>query len=141
MRRYLLDTAPLAALLLGRPGAASLVTPWISNHEVATSILVYGESLEYLRSFPDFAQNGTALRTLLREIHPYGLTYSILERYADIRRELRRPHGSGLIRDVDTLISATALEQELTVVTTDSDFERVPDLNVLLIDREVLRAR
>lgn len=71
MRRYLLDTAPLAALLLGRPGAASLVTPWISNHEVATSILVYGEALEYLQSFPDFAHHRAALRTLLRAVHPY----------------------------------------------------------------------
>lgn len=42
---------------------------------------------------------------------------------------------------MDTLIGATALEQDLTVVTTDSDFARVPDINVLLIDREALRVR
>jgi hypothetical protein len=40
MRRYLLDTGPLAALLLGRPGATRLFTPWIRSQEAAMSILV-----------------------------------------------------------------------------------------------------
>ncbi len=53
-----------------------------------------------------------------------------MERYAEIRRTLRPPHGPGLIGDIDTLIAATALERHLTVVTTDSDYERVPDLKV-----------
>ena len=35
--------------------------------------------------------------------------------------------------DIDTLIAATALERDLTVVTTDQDFERVPGLKVMLI--------
>jgi len=60
----------------------------------------------------------------------YFLTYSILERYAEIRRALRPPYGPGLIGDIDTLIAATALERNLTIVTTDSDYERVPDLKV-----------
>lgn len=51
-------------------------------------------------------------------------TYAILGRYADLRRQLRPPHGPGLIGDVDALIAATALEHDLTLVTTDTDFER-----------------
>jgi hypothetical protein len=39
MRRYLLDTSPLAALLLARPAAVALITPWMERHEAATSIL------------------------------------------------------------------------------------------------------
>jgi predicted nucleic acid-binding protein len=70
---------------------------------------------------------------LLREVYPYFLTYAILDRYADIRWQLRPPHGPGLIGDIDTLIAATALERGLTVVTTDSDFERVPQLKVMLM--------
>lgn len=46
-------------------------------------------------------------------------TYAILERYADLRRQLRPPYGPGLIGDIDTLIAATALEHDLTLVTTD----------------------
>lgn len=48
---------------------------------------------------------------------------------------MRAPYGTGLIGDIDTLIAATALERNLTVVTIDADFQRVPGLNVLLLPR------
>ena len=140
MRRYLLDTSLLAAYLFGRLHAVELITPWITRREAATSILVYGEVLEHLKSKPDFPRHRTSLRRLLREVFPDFLTYSIMERYADIRRLMRR-QGPGLIGDVDTLIAATALERDLTVVTTDSDFERVPDLRTILVPRKSLEAR
>jgi predicted nucleic acid-binding protein len=56
-----------------------------------------------------------------------------MERYADLRRAMRPPHGPGLIGDVDTLTAATALDRNLTVVTTDRDFQRVPGLAVMLV--------
>lgn len=139
MRRYLLDTAPLAALLQGRPRAVTQMRPWIERHEATTSILVYAEVTEYLQGLPDASNRQGSLRAFLREVTPYFLTYPILERYAAIRRQLRPPHGPGLIGDIDTLIAATALERNLTVVTTDSDFQRVSDLEVLLLSREGLR--
>ena len=46
MRRYLIDTAPLAAYLLGRPRAVAVIDPWLDRHEAATSILAYGEVTE-----------------------------------------------------------------------------------------------
>jgi predicted nucleic acid-binding protein len=61
---------------------------------------------------------------------PYPLTYPILVRYVDIRRTLRPQHKD--IGDIDTLIAATALEEHLTLVTIDHDFERVPKLKVQL---------
>lgn len=134
MRRFLLDSAPLAAYLHGRKPAVDLITPWLTRHEVATSILVYAEVTEYLKGLADFAKRQHDLQTLLREIYPYFLTYSILDRYADIRRQLRPPHGPGLIGDIDTLIAATALERSLTIVTTDRDFERVPGLKISLLN-------
>ncbi len=138
MSRYLLDTAPLAALLNNRPAAVALITPWIIRDEAATSIVVYGEVIEYFRGRPNFATYQQGLRNLLRGVHPYGLTYSTLERYADIRRQLRPPHGPGLIGDIDTLIAATALERNLTMVTIDTDFQRVPGLAVMLLPRSAL---
>ena len=74
-----------------------------------------------------------------REVYPYFLTYPIVERYAELRLQMRRPRGQGLIGDVDTLIAATALERNLTVVTTDDDFQRIPGLNVHLVPRASLR--
>ena len=130
MRRYLLDTGPLGAYLQGREPAVDLILPWIRRAEAATSILVYGELIEYIKSLHDYPTRYMGLRGLLGAIYPYFLTYSILERYAEIRRTLRPPHGPGLIGDIDTLIAATALERNLTVVTTDGDYERVPGLKV-----------
>lgn len=121
-------------IFYGRKAAVDLIAPWIIHSEVATSILVYAEVIEYLKSLPDFSHLKDQLRLLLGEVYPYFLTYSILERYADIRRLLRPPYGPGLIGDIDTLIAATALEVGLTMVTTDSDFERVPDLEVIRVD-------
>lgn len=139
MRQYLLDTAPLAALLFGRPGATALITPWMTRSEVATSILAYGEVVEYLRGFPDFSLRRADLRSLLRSVHPYFLTYAIMERYADLRRQLRPPPGPGLIGDIDSLIAPTASEQNLTLVTADSDFQRVPGLKIMRLARSDLR--
>jgi predicted nucleic acid-binding protein len=139
MRRYLLDTAPLAALLLARPVAVDLIRPWLHRHEVATSILAYAEVVGYIKDFSDVARRQPQLRALLGEVYPYFLTYPILERYTDIRRSLRKPHGKGLIGDIDNLIAATALERNLTVVTIDTDFQRVPHLNVILLSPTTLK--
>jgi predicted nucleic acid-binding protein len=46
---------------------------------------------------------------------------------------LRPPYGPGLIGDIDVLIAATAIEHDLTIVTTDGDFERVPNLKSMIV--------
>lgn len=137
MRRYLLDTTPLTTYLKGIDSARELIQPWIMRQEAATSILVYSEVTEYNKGFPDVARRQEHLRRLLREVSPYVPTFAILERYAELRRQLRPPHGPGLIDDIDTLIAATALEHGLTLVTTDADFERVPDLRLTLLPRRM----
>jgi predicted nucleic acid-binding protein len=111
-----------------------LIIPLIREHQAATSILVYAEVIEYLKGLSDFPRRRQQLQIFLREIYPYFLTYAIVERYADIRRAMRAPHGPGIIGDVDTLIAATALERHLTVVTLDRDFTRVPGPRVQLLE-------
>jgi predicted nucleic acid-binding protein len=141
MRRYLLDTGPLAALLHARPRVVEIVRPWMLEHEACTSIVAYGEVVEYILGLGDFQGRQDSLRILLREVVPLFLTYPIVERYSQIRRQLRPPHGPGLIGDIDTLIAATALERDLTIVTVDDDFRRVPGLRVILLSRDALRQR
>ena len=138
MRRYLLDTGPLGAYLQGRPAVIELVTPWLERRKASTSILAYAEVVEYIKGFPQFSNLHAQLHRLLCQVYPYFLTYHILERYADIRRTLRRPHGPGLIGDIDTLIAATALERNLTVVTIDRNFQRIPNLRVVLLSRTTM---
>jgi predicted nucleic acid-binding protein len=132
--RYLLDSGPLAAYLSGRPDVRDMIDSWRSGFEATTSMLVYGEIIEYLKSRPNFPDRRDNLLRLLEDVIPFCLTYPVMERYADIRRQLRPPYGPGLIGDVDTLIAAIALEHDLTVITMDSDFQRVPGLRVQLID-------
>ncbi len=139
MRRHLLDTTPLAGLLTNRPALVSLLSPALARDELATSIVVYGEVLERIKGAPDYARRHAGLRQLARGVRPYLITYPIVDRYADLRRQLRPPHGPGLIGDIDTLIAATALTHDLELVTTDGDFPRVPGLRVLLLDRATLR--
>jgi tRNA(fMet)-specific endonuclease VapC len=139
MKRYLLDANVLGAYLQERPGALSLARTWIHNDEAATSIVIYGELTEYLKSFPNFPRHQAALRTLLRKVRPYPLTYALLEQYADLRRAMRPPYGPGLIGDIDTIIAATALHYGLTLVTTDGDFTRVPDLSLMHIPLRSLK--
>ncbi len=134
MKRYLLDTGPLAAYLQNRERAVRLIQPLIKRHEVAASIIVYAEVTEYIKGLSNFPERHSDLRHLLGEVYPYFLTYPILERYADLRRTLRPPQGKGLIGDMDTLIAATALERDLTLITMDTDFNRVPQLNYTLLD-------
>jgi tRNA(fMet)-specific endonuclease VapC len=130
MKKYLLDASPLASLLAGRPAAVALMGPWLVRREVATSVLVVGEVLEHIKGFPDYANRRLALRRLLLRVYPYGLGLQTMDHYATIRRSLRPPHGPGLIGDLDTLIAATAIEHKMTLVTSDSDFQRVPGLQV-----------
>jgi tRNA(fMet)-specific endonuclease VapC len=136
VKRYLLDNGPLVALAKGRAGAERLMRAWVANDEAATSILVYGETIEYFRVLPDYPRHRARLRDLLQGVMPYRLTYPILERYAELRLAMR-PTGT-LIGDVDTLIAATALRYGLTVVTLDGDYARVIGLSVLRLDRSAL---
>ena len=115
---------------MGHRKAISLISPWITSREAVTSILVYGETYEYVHGFPNHSiMQGQLQSLLLGPIPAYNLTFSILERYAAIRRALR-PTNS-LIGDVDTLIAATALEYSLAVVTANPrHFQRVPGRQV-----------
>ena len=132
MRKYLLDTSVVAGYLLARTKAIQLVRPLLAQEEAATSMLVYGEVAEYVKKFASFNAYKASLEALLEQIYPYPLTYAILERYADIRRTLRPLHQD--IGDIDTLIAATAIEHNLTIVTIDHDFERVAHLKTKLVN-------
>jgi predicted nucleic acid-binding protein len=101
---------------------------------------VYGEVIEYLQQQPtEYARRRRDLLDLLAWILPYVPDFAVMERYAELRRRRKRPHGHGLIGNVDTMLAATALEQDLIVVTADGDFARVPDLKYVLLDRRTFQ--
>lgn len=134
MRRYLLDTSPLAAFMLGRRRAVETIGPWIANQEVLTSIIVYGEVEEHIKPMANYlALHGTLIRQL-DDIKPLAITRQIMGLYADIRLQMRPPRGTGVLSDSDTLIAASAVRYNLTLVTADQrDFRRVPGLNIMIL--------
>jgi predicted nucleic acid-binding protein len=67
---YLLDTPIVAGWVLGRKAWADLVRPWIARDEVATSVLVYGEVVEYFMGRSDFPDRLRDLHTLLETAYP-----------------------------------------------------------------------
>ena len=77
MKQYLLDANVLGAYLQGRSGALSLARAWIHNDEAATSIVVYGELTEYLKSFPDFSRHQTSGRTSYASEEGTSLSYDL----------------------------------------------------------------
>ncbi len=144
--KYLLDSAPLAAYIRGRKGAVARLDAIIRSQDAATSILNYGEVIEGLHSFPlQYTQYQSVLLGLLQtQVTVLVPGYHTVERYAEIRRTMRMLRTStgqlvGLIGDIDTLFAATSLEHELTVITTDTDYTRVPGLSVQLLTMTQLR--
>lgn len=134
MRRYLLDTSPLGAFLLGRKRALETVSPWISNREVVTSIVVYGELEEYFKTMSNYQALHSILARQLEEIKPLSITRRIMEIYADTRLQMRPPYGSGVLSDSDTLLAATAIRYDLILVTHDErDFSRVARLKRMVL--------
>jgi predicted nucleic acid-binding protein len=131
----LLDTSPLTAYLSGRIGAVQVIDQLRAEAAVQTSLLVYGEIFEYFRGTRSFERRYRELRSLTLVVRPLTITRSIVERYATLRREMRPPRGPGLVGDIDTLIAATAIGRGITLVTTDSDFDRVPGLRSVLLER------
>ena len=112
----------------------ALVRPLLS--QAVTSLVVYAEVVEYVRGLQRSDWWYQELQQLMTQITPLALTPEIGDRYADLRRMLR-PIGQ-LIGDMDLLIAATAQENDLTLVTADSDFQRVPGLKVLIVPRNTL---
>src|SRR5689334_15417715 len=113
MKKYLLDTGPLAAFLLGRRRALDTIDPWLANRELATSIMVYGEVEEYIKQMGNYTILHGILVRQLEEIKPLSITRRIMELYADTRMQMRRPNGIGVISDSDTLIASTALRYDM----------------------------
>lgn len=134
MRRYLLDSDVLSGYALGTMRLVETVAPWVVQYEAVTSVVAYGEAVERIIHWADFPVRHETLRAILESIVPLPVTLEVMRHYAEIRSYLR-PRNA-LIGDMDTLIAATALENGLTVVSTNvNHFGRVPGLTMLHVPR------
>jgi len=122
---YLLDTNWIISFLKGRPDAVGLVTELL-DHGLAMSVVSYGETCEGLLT--EVLQRREPLDQLASLTDVLQVDLTIALRYATVRSYLRS--RGKLIPDNDLWIAATALAHDLTLVTRDGHFERVPGLKL-----------
>ena len=126
--RYLVDSDWLIDAATGRPRAQHLLSS-LSPEGLAVSIVAVAEVYEGAFGAPDPQYALSVLREFLTDFAVLPITDSIAERFAWLRAELRRQ--GRLIPDMDLLIAATALEEDLTFVTRNvRHFERIAGLRL-----------
>lgn len=125
MRRVLLDTSAYSALVRGHAGVQQALG---EADEVALSVVVLGELRAGFLGGGRAASNEKVLRRFLEEprVQVLDVDEETASRYAVIRDDLRRRGTPVPVNDV--WIAATASQHGLRVLTTDRDFQQIPQV-------------
>ena len=126
--KYLVDSDVVADYLGAKPHAIDLLSA-LPKEEIAVSLVTVGEIYEGIYYGRDPQKAEVIFRQFLRLAEALPLTQTIMQRFAQIRGELRRK--GQIIGDFDMLIAATALHHDLLVVTRNTkDYQRIPHLQL-----------
>jgi len=126
--KYLIDSDVVVDYLDARQPATDILALLLPDG-IAISLITYGEIYEGILFSNRSVYAEVAFLEFLRWARVLPLDEAIMRRFAGIRGSLRRK-GMG-INDPDILIAATALLNDLTLVTRNlKHFSRVPDLRV-----------
>ena len=125
---FLVDTDWVADYLKGRPGAVQLLNQ-LAPDGLAISLITLGEIYEGIYYGRDVKGHQRGFLAFLRLANVIPFNRAIMKRFALIRGQLRAK--GRLIGDPDILIAATALQDDLTLVTRNlRDFQRIPNLKL-----------
>lgn len=122
---YLVDTHWLVSFLNGRTQAVELIDK-LSSEGISVSIVVCGEVYEGFYDYPDAEPRLAQFDGFLQTVDLITLDRAIAREYGRLRSELRAK--GQLIPDNDIWIAATALAYDLTLVSSDRHYERIPEL-------------
>lgn len=127
MVNYLLDTCVMISLFKGKSGIQERI--WEFGFDrIHTSEFVIAELLvgAYKSGIPDEMKH---IRFAKDYFHVLPVTSEIFDRYAFLRASLER--SGARLDSIDLLIAATALENDLILVTGNTrHFARIPDLKM-----------
>lgn len=126
MITHIVDSDWLIDCLNEKRNARELMAPLIDEGRVATSVVVLGEIHEGLQGLVDRDRKLAVLNDLLIGVPVLVIDESLVPRFAALRFQLRST--GQIINDHDIWIAATALEHDLTLVSRDKHFERIPHL-------------
>lgn len=127
MRRILADTSAYSAFLRGHSGAGTALR---EADEIRVTPVVLGELLAGYRRGNRRRDNEADLRRFLASprVGVVGIDEETAEAYAAIVTFLRTT--GAMMPTNDLWIAASAMQHGLTVLTTDTDFLRIPQILV-----------
>lgn len=126
---HLLDTDRFVDYLNDRGDSRAVLAPLVRRGVVATSVIVLAEIYEGLIRDPKADAKTAVIDEVLAGSHVYGIDDVTARRFASLRHALRT--SGQLINDHDIWIAATALEHDLTLISRDRHFDRIPNLKLL----------
>lgn len=131
---YLIDSDWVVDYLKEQPQAVRLIDDLIAQGmRVGISLITYGEVYDGIYAGQRSERAEAGFRRLLQSCGVLGLNRAIMRRFARIRGELRREGQR--IGDPDILIAATALHNDLALVTRNvQHFGRIPGLRLYQLD-------
>ncbi len=137
---YLLDTNYCSRVILGDAVALSQLRS-IDANKLATSAVVRGELIYMAEKSGQRAQNLVFVHAFLQRFHSYSIGSETADIYGKLKADLIRhfgPREQGKrskitlqqlgFSDNDLWIAATAIQHDLTVVSSDSDFQRMREV-------------
>ena len=128
MTRFLLDTNHLSPLVTtGHPIRQMVLERMAAGDDFAIPTPVLSEFLFGIRLLPRGRENQDQWTKLAGEFGYYAIDRQDAEAAAELRLRLRR--GGRQLALVDALVAALALRHDLTLLTTDGDFDAVPTLH------------
>jgi len=125
---YILDADWIIDALAGKRYARVTIER-LAPQGLAVSVITLGEIYEGAFHYASPETHLAAFRRFLAPFRLVGINEPIMERFAQIRSNLRRE--GKLIPDFDLLLAATALHYDLTVLTGNRrHFARIPALKL-----------
>lgn len=134
---YLLDTNHCSSIINGNSQVINALNDHV-NDVMGISIITYAELLYMADKSQKAAQNRIAIEAFLTNVDLYfideetailysGIKASVFNQFAPKdKNKRRRTSISNLgFTDHDLWIAATAIQHELTLVSADSDFKRI----------------
>ena len=130
MKKALVDTNIVSAFMRGNRSVVQKVDEYLSFHDtLSISVITYYEIMRGLKALSN-ANKLKSFKGFMSACDILRLDSFVAERASDIYDALRK--AGRLVEDADILIAATAMENNLVVVTDNiRHFERVNGLAVV----------